>query len=220
MINEGPENKVLIVDLVKRYGIHRLMVSAYYSQTNGIVERGYKPIVDVLGKITNRGFTGQIKHLPAVLQVDRIIVRVSTGLILYEFKYVNQLILPIKLKYLIQSILQQKTDYNKAELIAIRARVLESREEDLKEAKVYLQRIRERKARYYNARANIQYTLLEEEDLILLYRLQIAMDILRRYKLAYKQLGPYVIKTVFLVKGTYILREPYRVRLRGTFSGN
>ena len=67
MVNGGPENKALVVDLVKRYGIYRLLVSAYYPQANGIVEQGYKPIVDVLGKITNRGFTGWIKHLPAVL---------------------------------------------------------------------------------------------------------------------------------------------------------
>ena len=137
MVNGGPENKALVADLVKRYGIYRLMVSAYHPQVNGMVERGHKPIVDALGKITNRGFTGWIKYLPAVLQADRITVRVSTGLTLYEFEYVNRLILPIKLKYPIQSILQQKIDYNKAELIATYTRVLEAREEDLEEVKVY-----------------------------------------------------------------------------------
>ena len=99
MVNGGPKNKALIADLVKRYGIHRPIVSVYHPQANGMVERGHKPIVDALGKIINGGFTGWIKHLPAVLWADRITVRVSTGLTLYEFEYINRLILPIELRY-------------------------------------------------------------------------------------------------------------------------
>jgi hypothetical protein len=106
VVNGGPKNKALVVDLVKRYGIHRLVVSAYHPQANGMVERGHKHIMDALGKITNRGFTGWIKHLPAVLWADRITVRVSTGLTPYEFEYANRLMLPIKLRYPIWSILQ------------------------------------------------------------------------------------------------------------------
>jgi hypothetical protein len=30
MVNGGPKNKTLVIDLVKRYGIYRLIVSAYY----------------------------------------------------------------------------------------------------------------------------------------------------------------------------------------------
>jgi hypothetical protein len=97
---------------------------------------------------------------------------------------------------------------------------LESREEDLEEAKAYLRRMRERKARYHDARANIRHAPLEEGDLVLLYRSQMAMDMSRRHKLAHKWLGPYVIKTAFPAKGTYILREPHGARLRGTFSGD
>ena len=220
VVDGGPENKALVADLAKRYGIHRLVVSAYHPQANGMVERGHKPIVDALGKMTNGGFTGWIKHLPAVLWADRTTVRASTGLTPYEFEYANRPMLPIELKYPTWSILRWKTDCDEAELIAIRARALESREEDLEEAKAYLRRMRERKARYHDARANIRHAPLEEGDLVLLYRSQMAMDMSRRHKLAHKWLGPYVIKTAFPAKGTYILREPHGARLRGTFSGD
>lgn len=220
VVDGGPENKALVTDLAKKYGIHRLVVSAYHPQANGMVERGHKPIVDALGKMTNGGFTGWIKHLPAVLWADRTTVRASTGLTPYEFEYANRPMLPIELRYPTWSILQWKTDCDEAELIAIRARALEAREEDLEEAKAYHRRMRERNVQYHNAGANIRHTPLEEGDLVLLYRSQMAMDMSRRHKLAHKWLGPYVIETALPVKGTYILREPHGARLRGTFAGD
>ena len=95
--------------------------------------------------------------------------------------------LPIKLKYPTQVILYQKKDYELLEVITLRARVLKYREEDLKEVKLYLRRVREKNAKYYNTRPNIQYTLLQVGDLVLLYRVIEGIDISQSKKLAYKQ---------------------------------
>ncbi len=53
MVDGGPENKKHIEAFTKKYGIERVQVSAYHLAANKIVERGYKPIVDTLAKITN-----------------------------------------------------------------------------------------------------------------------------------------------------------------------
>jgi hypothetical protein len=67
IVDGGPENKLLVKDLAKKYGIHRLVVSSYHPQANGMIERGHKPLVDALAKMTGGGFSGWLKHLPAVL---------------------------------------------------------------------------------------------------------------------------------------------------------
>ncbi len=40
---------------MKKYGIERVQVFVYHLAANGIVERGYKPIVDALAKMINGG---------------------------------------------------------------------------------------------------------------------------------------------------------------------
>ena len=56
MIIDGrPENKKYIEAFTRKYGIERVQVSAYHPQANGIIERGHKPVVEVLAKMTDRG---------------------------------------------------------------------------------------------------------------------------------------------------------------------
>jgi hypothetical protein len=220
VVDGGPENKALVDELAKRYGIRRLVVSAYHPQANGMVERGHKPIVDALSKMTHGGYTGWIKHLPAVLWADRTTVRASTGLTPYEFEYANRPMLPIELKYPTWGILHWKKDCDESEVIALRARALECRDEDLEEAKLYLRRAREKNAEYHDAQPNVRHTPLQEGDLVLLFRAAMELDMSRSKKLAHKWLGPYVIQEAFPDKGTYILREPHGARLRGTFAAN
>jgi hypothetical protein len=41
IVDGGSENKDLIIELTQRYGIKRIITSAYYLQANGMIERGY-----------------------------------------------------------------------------------------------------------------------------------------------------------------------------------
>ena len=41
IVDGGPENKDLVIELTKRYGIKRIVVSAYYAPANGMIERGH-----------------------------------------------------------------------------------------------------------------------------------------------------------------------------------
>ena len=53
-IDRGPENKSWLSVLTTKYKIKRTIISVYNSKGNGIVERGYQPIINILAKITNR----------------------------------------------------------------------------------------------------------------------------------------------------------------------
>ena len=52
VLDGGPENQGLTIELADKYNIRRVKVSAYHPQANGIVKRGHSPIVDSLTKIT------------------------------------------------------------------------------------------------------------------------------------------------------------------------
>ena len=55
IINRGLENKDTVAELAERYGIKKVIVSAYYPQANGIIERGHAPIVDTFLKMSVEG---------------------------------------------------------------------------------------------------------------------------------------------------------------------
>ena len=50
-MNSGLKNKDFIDKLSKRYGIDRIIISAYNLKINRIVERSYKPIINSLTKL-------------------------------------------------------------------------------------------------------------------------------------------------------------------------
>ena len=70
VIDGGSENKEAVAELAQRYGVKRVVVSAYHPQANGMIERGHKPIVDALSKMSDGGSTNWVQNLPAVLWAD------------------------------------------------------------------------------------------------------------------------------------------------------
>jgi hypothetical protein len=54
-VDEGPENKDVIKQLAADYKIKRVVISAYNSKANGIIERGHLPIINAFAKITDGG---------------------------------------------------------------------------------------------------------------------------------------------------------------------
>ena len=47
----GLENKGFIDEFSKRYNINRVIISAYNLKINGVIERGYKSIINNLIKL-------------------------------------------------------------------------------------------------------------------------------------------------------------------------
>ena len=57
VIDGGSENKDAVAELAERYRVKRVVVSAYHPQANRMIERGHKPIVDALSKMSAGGST-------------------------------------------------------------------------------------------------------------------------------------------------------------------
>lgn len=120
VINRGSENKEAIEELTQRYGIKRVIVSAYHPQANGIIERGHKPIIDALSKMSDGGFANWVRNLSAVLWADRSIMRTSTGLTSYYICCGNESILPIELEIPTWRILSWDELHTTSSLLAMR----------------------------------------------------------------------------------------------------
>lgn len=92
----GPENKGAVEELMTKYKIKKVIVSAYHPQANGMVERGHKPLSDALSKMSDEG-KGWVRHLPAVLWADRTTVKTTTGMTPYYLICGSEPVLPIEL---------------------------------------------------------------------------------------------------------------------------
>ena len=220
IIDRGPENKSLSEALIDRYGIKRVVTSAYHPQANGMAKRGFQPLVNSLAKLTTGPATRSwVTCLPIVIWADRTTVRASIGMTPYEFEYATRPVLPIELRYPTWNVLEWDQVRDEANLVVMRARALQRREEDLDEARLFLRRMRERNKEYFDGRRVIRREELNVGDRVLLWNRQAEIDMSTKLKMAFKWLGPYLISEADKDKGTYKLKDLQGAALTGTFPG-
>lgn len=75
-------------------------MSAYHPRANDMIERGHKPIIDALSKMSDRGSINWVRNLPAILWTNQSIVRTSTGLTPHYISYGNESVFFIELEIL------------------------------------------------------------------------------------------------------------------------
>lgn len=105
-----------------------------------------------------------------------------------------------------------------ADLLAVHARQLERREEDLEQARLHLQRVRESNKDYFDGNHRLRAEDFNVGDLVLLHNTKLDKDM--SHKLAFKWLGPFRIKDAQAENGTFILEELDGAQIRGTVAGN
>ena len=216
IIDGGSENKDAVAELTKRYGVKKVVVSAYHQQANGMIERGHKPIVDALSKMSDGGSTNWVRNLPSVLLADRSTVRTSTGLTPYYICCGSEPVLPIELEVPTWRILLWSKVHSTADLLAIRAFQLQHRDKDLEKATFHLQRMRQKGKKRHDLKHGIRDEELAIGSIVLLHDTRREKNISR--KLSFKWLWPYRICDAIKDKGTYILEELDGLRLAGTFA--
>lgn len=216
VVDGGTENQGLLTELVDKYGLKRSQISAYNPRANGQVERGHAPIVQALQKL--RG--NWVKNLPTVLYADRATVRRSTGLSPHRLVYGCEMTLQIELDIPTFAILPYNQVRSTADLLQVRARQLQKRDEDVVEALAHLQRSRQESAEYFNENNEIRIEIFEKGDLVLLWDSSIDTSFSRKHKFAFRWLGPYKIRDVVPEKGTYWIEELDGTMLSQTIAGS
>ena len=218
ILDGGPENKDVVDDLAQRYRIWRIVTSAYHPQANGMVERGHQPIVDGLAKMTDGGRYNWVRNLHAILWADRTTVKRTTGMSPYRINYGNDGVLPIELANPTWQIVDVERAQSTAELLALRARQLQRRDEDLEETALFLRRMRESHKELFDDGHRIRLAPFAVDDLVSLYDTKLEKSY--SYKLTFRWLGPFCIAEVNADKGTYVLKELDDSIMKGTVNGS
>jgi hypothetical protein len=219
VVDGGPENKAVVEEITTRYGIKRVVVSAYHPPANGMIERGHRPIADSLAKMTKES-KGWTDNLHAVLWADRTTVKSTTGLTPFYLNCGSEPILPIELDIPTWRVLPWDTVRTTADLLAMRARQLQRRDEDMEEARDLVRRMREQGKENFDALHNTKDKEIAADDLVLLHDTQHESDKSSNRKLNNRWRGPFRVKQAIADKGTYLLEELDGAPLAGTVAAN
>ena len=212
--DNGPENKGLTIELVKRYRIKNVRISSYHSQANGLVERGHQPIVNALSKMGKRW----VRNLPLVLWADRITTRASTGFPPYKLVFGQDCVLPVELDAASWTVVEWERVKTLEELLVARAKQLDRNEEDIHAAQDRIKASRLKNKAHFDKRRRKRAIPLKEGDMVLLHNTVLEKQWSK--KLDNHWLGPYIIREARLDLGTYLLNELDGTRLQGTYAGD
>ena len=204
--DNGPEVKGAFDELLRRYGIPQVRISAYNSKANGVVERGHYDIRESIVKACE----GQISHWPekvhAAFFADRITIHRSTGFSPYFLLHGVHPVLPFDLVESTILVDAFTSNMPQSELLALRIRQLEKREDDIHNAAQTLMRSRLQSKAQFEKRyeTRMSHDLYDAGTLVLIRNSAIEKELDRKSKPRY--LGPYEIVRVSR-NNTYVLRE-------------
>jgi hypothetical protein len=102
----------------------------------------------------------------------------------------------------------------------LRTLQLQRRDEDYKEARLRLRRLKEKRKECFDAIYILHLTLIEIGEMVLLHNTMREGDMSREQKMNFRWLRLYTVKEAIALKRTYILEELNGERLGGIIAGN
>ena len=203
--DNGPEVKGAFDQLLRRLKIPQVRISAYNKQANGVVERGHFIIREAIMK--------SVKHrkdwptqVPIAFFADRVTVSRVTGFSAYYLLHGVHPVLPCDLAdttFLVEGF---RSGMSSIDLLVLRIRQLERRQEDISNAARALvkARFKSKEEFEWKYRRRLRKEFYKPGELVLLRNSEIETRLNRKTKPRY--LGPYEIcrRTK---GGSYVLKE-------------
>jgi hypothetical protein len=203
--NGGAFVKALEI-LGKRYKIFNIRISAYNSRANGLVERAHRPVRESLMKAAGGIEAKWPEVFHSVLWAERVTIQRATGYSPYWIAHGVEPLFPFDLAEATYLAPALDAPMSTEDLLAVRARQLQKREEDLEMVKTRILQAREVSARKFMEKheTTIRDYDFKPGDMVLVRNSAIEKDLNRKSKPRY--LGPMVVirKTD---RGAYVLSE-------------
>jgi hypothetical protein len=204
--DNGSEFKGAFKLLHERMKVPQILISTYNSKANGVVERGHFNIREsILKACGDNVYQWPDKVAPAFF-ADRVTVSQTTGWSPYYILHGVHPVLPLDLFEHTFLVTGFKDGLSSSDLLALRTRQLEKREEDLSAAAKRLEESRFRSKEQFERRYRKRLTrdVYMKGDLVLVRNNTIETWHNRKYFPRY--LGPFVVDRR-TKGGSYVLRE-------------
>ena len=181
--------------LASKYGIRHIRISAYNSRANGIVERQHRTIRESLVKTCEGNIAKWPMLIPHIFWADRATIRKSTGYSPFFMAHGVEPLLPFDITLVTFLIPDLTKPLSTSELIAIRARQLQARDQDLDTIRDNIVKSRFTAARDFERRYahTIKDPSFNPGDLVLVRNSAVESDHSRKTKPRY--FGPMVVLT-------------------------
>lgn len=180
-------------NLLERFGVQQTVTAAYHPQSAGMIERGHKPVLDALSKLSKGKSKEWPLHLASVLWADRITTKRTTGMTPFYMVYGRHCLQPVHLSEASFDLIEWSMVRTTSDLITARAQQIEMAEEMRGIGQLRVNEAREKSAEDKNNNANLRPTVKEliNQDIVLLHNTEKE----RQYgdKLRYYWRGPYRI---------------------------
>jgi len=188
------------------YGITHIRISPYNSQANGLVERKHYDVRESIVKAVEGDINKWPSVVPAVFWAERVTIKRSTGFSPYYMAHGVEPVMPFDIAEATYLVEPMQPEMTTEELIAIRARQLLKRQEDLDAMAERMRIARLRNAKEFEEKFSntIRGYNFQPGSLVLVRNSQVERELDRKTKQHY--FGPMlVIKQQ--QSGAYILAE-------------
>ena len=218
-VDGGSEFRDELTAVVEKCGAKLRVVTPYYPQGAGMIERGHRPIKDALVKMCGESGAKWKQFLPLVLFADRISTKRTTGMSPYELLFGQKAVLPLDIEAATFLGIEWDEVKSTADLLHARAEQLLRREETLDEAYRKLMEVRNDGVRYWDHRMahKLRKNPLIVGDLVLVYNASLESQWGKL--LSNRWNGPYRLKEQ-LPMGSYVLEELDRTILKRRYAAS
>jgi hypothetical protein len=142
IVNNESENKEILDEFMQRYRIKKMITSNYYFQINEMIKRNHRFLFNALFKMFDEKLKNWINNFHVVFWADRFIVKLIIDLISFYLQCDNESMLSIDLKIFIWKILSWQKIHIIEDLLTMRARQLQRRNENMNETRNLLKQMR------------------------------------------------------------------------------
>ncbi len=220
IVNDEFENKEIFDELVQRYRIKKMITSNYHFQINEMIKRNHKFLFDALFKMFDEELKSWINNLHVVFWADRFIVKFIIDLTSFYLQCDSESMFSIELKISIWRILSWQEIHIIEDLLTMRARQLQRRNENMNEAKNLLKRMRKQNKKYFDSKHFTTNKNINKNDLVFFHDIQHENDRNINRKLKYKWRESFRIKKIIQDKKIYFLQKFNEINLIEIFVEN